>query len=352
MNENADWYTHGMPYLATGEVDVHNIFEILSSGYGGRVALTKEFLGALEESVTRNFKSNNLICSMSQNTECIYSSKQIATATISEDFMPNEPTFQTLHIASVAFYSLLMGEIIIPDWEMSTHYTAEFHGAARAIGGCAIYVSDKPGHHNFDIIKKLVLPDGSILPAKYAGRRTRDCIFIDPVTDEKSLLKIWNLNKLTVVVGSVSPLDVDLPEEAADESWRADCALYSFSSGSLIAMPKERSFEVSLGILKFDVFTVAPIRVFDQNLQFAPIGLLDMYNSGGAVQSLQYKSDPTCVVKVQVRGSGRIGAYSNRKPKYCSVDMKGKLFVYNAKEGLLTFNLGEECSLKDVEIVS
>ncbi|GMN56877.1 hypothetical protein TIFTF001_027690 [Ficus carica] len=42
----------------------------------------------------------------------------------------------------------------------------------------------------------------------------------------------------------------------------------------------------------------------DHNHEFAPIGLLDMYNSGGAVQSLHCKKDvpSSCMVKVQVRG--------------------------------------------------
>lgn len=45
--------------------------------------------------------------------------------------------------------------------------------------------SDKPGSHNFNIIRKLVLPDGSILRARCAGQPTRDCLFNDPVTDGK-----------------------------------------------------------------------------------------------------------------------------------------------------------------------
>lgn len=32
--------------------------------------------------------------------------------------MPREPTYQTLHVASVAFNSLLLGEIFVPDWDM------------------------------------------------------------------------------------------------------------------------------------------------------------------------------------------------------------------------------------------
>ena len=45
--------------------------------------------------------------------------------------------------------------------------------------------SDKPGVHDFNVLKKLVLPDGSILRARYAGRPTRDCLFNDPVMDGK-----------------------------------------------------------------------------------------------------------------------------------------------------------------------
>ncbi|KAA8528845.1 hypothetical protein F0562_036200 [Nyssa sinensis] len=38
----------------------------------------------------------------------------------------------------------------------SLHPMAEYYGAARAVGGCAIYVSDKPGQHDFNLLKKLV----------------------------------------------------------------------------------------------------------------------------------------------------------------------------------------------------
>jgi hypothetical protein len=55
--------------------------------------------------------------------------------------------------------------------------------------------SDKPGVHNFDVLKKLVLPDGSILRARHAGRPTCDCLFDDPVMDGKrfvcSLIQVF-----------------------------------------------------------------------------------------------------------------------------------------------------------------
>ncbi|PSR95905.1 Galactinol--sucrose galactosyltransferase [Actinidia chinensis var. chinensis] len=385
-----DFYNDLHSYLASSgadgvKVDVQNLMETLGSGFGGRVSITRRYQQALDESIARNFKDNNLIACMCHNSDSIYSSKKSATARASEDFMPNEPTFQTLHIASVAFNSLLLGEIVVPDWDMflSNHSTADFHGAARAIGGCAVYVSDKPGRHDFDILKKLVLPDGSILRARYAGRPTRDCLFQDPVMDGTSLLKIWNVNKLSGVVGvfncqgagswplkqaatdvtisesttkplsgRVSPLDVEFLEEVAGGDWSGDCAVYAFNSGSLSKVSKNESLEVSLGVLKCEIFTISPIKVFNQNLHFAPIGLLEMYNSGGAMEALNCVVDVKgCSIKIKVRGGGRFGAYSSAKPSCCKVDKKEVEFIYNAEDGLLTMELEGECSFKEIEVV-
>ena len=77
----------------------------------------------------------------------------------------------------------------------SLHEVAGLHAAARAIGGCAIYVSDLPSHHDAQLLRRLVLPDGTVLRALRPGRPTRDCLFADVATDGKTALKIWNENR-------------------------------------------------------------------------------------------------------------------------------------------------------------
>ncbi|KAG7023090.1 putative galactinol--sucrose galactosyltransferase 2 [Cucurbita argyrosperma subsp. argyrosperma] len=367
------------------KVDVQNIMETLGTGHGGRVSITRQYQEALEQSVVRNFKETNLICCMSHNSDSIYSSKKSAVARVSEDFMPREPTFQTLHVASVAFNSLLLGEIVVPDWDMfhSKHETAEFHGAARALGGCAVYVSDKPGNHDFKILRKLVLPDGSVLRARHAGRPTRDCLFRDPVMDGKSVLKIWNLNKLTGIVGvfncqgagqwplmkvaqnedtskstnltitgSVRPNDVEFLEDVAGENWDGDCAVYAFNSGSLSKLKRKESVEVGLRTLECEIYTIAPIRVFGNDIHFAPIGLLDMYNSGGAIETLSHSMDLSqCTIKMRGRFCGRFGAYSSTKPSRCTVDLKEEEFTYESGSRLLRVKLEDGSISREIEFV-
>lgn len=72
----------------------------------------------------------------------------------------------------------------------SKHPAAHAHAAARAVSGAAVYVSDYPGQHDFGLLKRLVLPDGSVLRARLPGRPTADCLFSDVLRDGKSLLKV------------------------------------------------------------------------------------------------------------------------------------------------------------------
>ena len=66
---------------------------------------------------------------------------------------------------------------------------------------------------------------------------------------------------------------------------------------------------------------------FGQNLLFAPIGLLDMYNSGGAVETMNCIIELSeCIIKIKGKGCGRFGAHSNIKPKRCMLDMKEEEF--------------------------
>jgi len=65
----------------------------------------------------------------------------------------------------------------------------------RAVSGAAIYVSDRPGQHDFELLRRMVFPDGTVLRALQPALPTRDCLFNDVLRDGKSLLKVWNVNR-------------------------------------------------------------------------------------------------------------------------------------------------------------
>ncbi|TKY53338.1 galactinol--sucrose galactosyltransferase 2 [Spatholobus suberectus] len=317
-----DFYNELHAYLASCgvdgvKVDVQNIIETLGSGHGGRVSLTRSYHQALEASVARHFPDNGCIACMCHNTDGLYSAKQTAVVRASDDFYPRDPASHTIHVSSVAYNTLFLGEFMQPDWDMfhSLHPAAEYHAAARAVSGGPIYVSDKPGRHNFDFLKKLVLPDGSVLRAQLPGRPTVDSLFVDPARDGTSLLKIWNLNKCCDVVGvfncqgagwckiqkktrihcaspgtltgSVCASDVDLIAQVAGADWHGDTIVYAYRSGEVIRLPEGASVPVTLKVLEYELFHFCPIKEIAPSISFAPIGLLDMLNTGGAVEQFE-----------------------------------------------------------------
>ncbi|KAJ0982661.1 hypothetical protein J5N97_010916 [Dioscorea zingiberensis] len=380
-----DFFNELHSYLASCgvdgvKVDVQNIIETLGAGHGGRVSLTRAYHQALEASIARNFTDNGCISCMCHNTDGLYSAKQTAVVRASDDFYPKDPASHTIHISSVAYNTLFLGEFMQPDWDMfhSLHPAAEYHGAARAVGGCPIYVSDKPGKHNFDLLRKLVLPDGSVLRAQLPGRPTRDSLFNDPARDGTSLLKIWNLNKCSGVVGvfncqgagwckvakktlihdttpgtltgTICAQDVDALAQVAGENWNGEVVVYSFKSRELIRLPKSAAIPVTLKVLEFDLFHITPVKEITPEVSFAPIGLLDMFNSGGAVEEISVQSfsddipvsgnrSPVATVVLKVRGYRTFGAYSSIRPLKCSLDSVEVECSYDADTGLMTLEM-------------
>ncbi|XP_075508934.1 putative galactinol--sucrose galactosyltransferase 6 [Primulina tabacum] len=391
------FYNELHSYLASAgvdgvKVDAQCILETLGAGNGGRVELTRQYHQALDASVTMNFPGNEIIACMSHNLESFYCSKQTAVVRASDDFYPRDPVSHTIHIASVAYNSVFIGDIMLPDWDMfhSHHPAADYHGSARAISGGPVYVSDAPGKHNFDLLKKLVFPDGSILRARLPGRPTKDCLFSDPSRDGVSLLKIWNINKYTgvlavyncqgaawnsverkntfhqtkpeAITGYIRGRDVHLISEVAlDSSWNGDVALYSHRAGTLICLSYDISMPISLKVLEHELFTVTPIKVLAPGFNFAPLGLINMFNGGGAIEGVKYEvktgaqlvelesgvegrvenlsSEVVAAVALEVKGCGCFGVYSSVKPRKCGVGSSVVDFEYDAASGLVTLNL-------------
>ncbi|KAL8469571.1 hypothetical protein ACS0TY_032424 [Phlomoides rotata] len=368
------FYNELHSYLASAgidgvKVDVQNILETLGAGHGGRVKIAGKYHRALEASISRNFPDNGIISCMSHNTDGLYSSKRTAVIRASDDFWPRDPASHTIHIASVAYNTIFLGEFMQPDWDMfhSVHEMAEYHGAARAVGGCAIYVSDKPGQHDFNLLRKLVLPDGSTLRAKLPGRPTRDCLFSDPARDGKTLLKIWNLNDHNGVIGIfncqgagwckvgkknlihdeqpdtitgiIRAKDVDYLPRVTDDTWNGDAVVYSHLQGDLVYLTKNASLPITLKAREYEVFTVVPVKEMSNKITFAPIGLIKMFNSGAAIKEVKYEVEKPGYVHMKVRGCGMFGAYSSVRPKRIQVDAKDMEFEYKEASGCITFTL-------------
>ena len=348
----------------------------VGGGVGGGPHIARLYTEAMEESVLKRFKEDNgavnCINCMCHSTENLYRYKSTSIARASEDFFPQRPETHTVHLVNVAYNSLFIGEICLPDWDMfhSLHESADLHAAARAVGGCPVYVSDAPGQHDPEILRKLVLPDGSVLRAQLPGRPTRDCLFADVGLDGTSALKIWNQNRCGAgVVGAfnvqgvawnfdthenevvhpapptltavVKPHDV---ESLRDTS--GPFVALRHGSSTLEFLPAGDSvMKTDLIPREWEIFTIVPVQVNDKTM-WAPVGLADMLNSGGAILEAgeldrDITSDTTRVRFVS-RGPGRFVGFTNRSPSHVLVDGSDLPFSHDDAACELSFMLPNE----------
>ncbi|KAL3911954.1 MAG: hypothetical protein SGARI_001394 [Bacillariaceae sp.] len=305
------------------KVDVQSGISASGSGVQGINQLGMAYTQAMENSVNKRFPGDNggveVINCMCHNTENLYRYDSTAMARASDDFYPDRSETWTTHLVNVAYNSKSCSHC--KDYESFSRQNLIFLRllcyflAARAIGGVAVYVSDVPGEHDFDLLKKLVLPDGSILRAQSHGRPTRDALFADVGQDGVSTLKVWNTNRNEVlsggksgggVVGAFNVQGVAWDFAAHDNkhitdnpspviamvkphdvetlrSFDGPFAVYSHRSKSLDVLSNgSNALRKTIDPAEWEVFTVEPIQQNDF-VTWAPIGLGDMLNSGGAL---------------------------------------------------------------------
>ncbi len=312
------------------KVDTQASLEAVSAGRGGRVGMMQRYHEALEGSAQVHFGGRLINC-MSLSNDMLYSALSSNLTRTSTDFWPERPHTHGLHLYVNAQVSLWFGEFIHPDWDMfqSGHPWGGYHAAARAISGGPVYVSDKPGTHDFDLLRKLVLPDGRTLRALQPARLTRDCLFHDP-TREDVLLKIFNLNYQAGVIGvfnarydpqssgngmitgSITPKDVAGLEGEL-------FAIYAHNSRELRLIKCDEQWELALPQAGFEIFTVVPV---DQGV--APLGLVELFNSAGAVVEKSFITPE--IYRIKTRGAGRFALWCSRKPvELISVDTRTKM---------------------------
>lgn len=105
-------------------------------------------------------------------------------------------------------------------------------------------------------------------------------------------------------------------------------ALYFYKSKKLLLSKRNDKVEISLEPFNFELITVSPVTVLDRkSVHFAAIGLVNMLNTGGAIQSLAYDEDQD-LVRVGVKGSGEMRVFASEKPTTCRIDGRDVAFEY------------------------
>jgi raffinose synthase len=193
------------------------------------------------------------------------------------------------------------------------------------VSGGPLYLSDKPGVHDFDLLAQLTLSCGSVLRCDDVGLPTRDCLF-EPVTQAPVLLKIWNRNATagllgvfhaqegqTPITGALAAGDV--PGLAGD-----DFVLFFRRAGRALRTRREQLHWLTLAPLGWEMVSVVPV---DRGV--AVLGLADKLNGCAAITERGWIGDSYAVT---LRDGGECVAWCAEQPRAVTIDGGSVTYIY------------------------
>lgn len=335
MPEFAPFYDAYHSYMSKQGVDGVKIdaiawIQAYSHNKGGRVESMSRLMEAVEHSAKTYFENNVLNCSACSN-DFIFNSRSTAVMRSSSDFFPKKLETHGYHIFTNAHTSFWLGWFMLPDWDMfqSGHKAGDFHAAARAVSGGPVYSTDELGKENPKILKRLCFSNRKVPQCITPARVCLDSFFVDPLKDEQ-LIKIFNHNKYGGVLGLFNccyrPEKEDFKIEGTAEvddiyDLKGEAfAVYHFNSKKLSKMSRNDNEKFNLSELDYELLTFMPIKN-----GFAPIGLTNLYNSAGAIESVNYNNQQ---VTVGLLDGGRFVAYSQDEPQKVMINDKSADYKY------------------------
>ncbi|KAK6913670.1 LOW QUALITY PROTEIN: Glycosyl hydrolases 36 [Dillenia turbinata] len=302
-SQAAELYEVMHSYLAdvgvTGvKIDVIHTLEYVGEDHGGRVQLAKAYYDGLNKSLNKNFGGSGLIASMEQCNDFFFlATKDISMGRVGDDFWFEDPNgdpmgvywLQGVHMIHCSYNSLWQGQFIQPDWDM---FQSDHFGGVVGVFNCQ-GAGWYPEEHKCRAYPQSYKP----------------------------------------ISGSVSSDNMEWEQKASTAQFRSteQFAVYHHKSDELHLINSKEEIKITLQPSSFEIFTFSPVHRLNQKAKFAPVGLENMFNSGGAIENLEYESNS---VRIKVKGTGKFLAYSSENPMQVVLNGEKVKFEWTRNGGL------------------
>jgi len=219
---------------------------------------------ALDAAADAHFGGALINC-MGMPEECMFHRPSSPVSRCSDDFLPENREWFTKHILQCAYNGLLQGQYYINDWDMwwTDDSQAAKNSLCRAVSGGPIYVSDKIGRTNPEVLAPLVFRDGRILRCDESAIPAADCLTGDPTQAGKP----FKLRNRAGKAGVLAVFNIDGENRpvsgcicADDAGLDGTCVCYEHFSGECRILASGARVPVTLeNNDAFRLYTFAPV---------------------------------------------------------------------------------------------
>ena len=250
------------------KVDVQGSLKNYVSGDMSPVLAAKNMAEGLDASVCLNFDGKLINC-MGVTQENIFSRPKTSLTRNSDDFFPTIEGSFANHLKQNAFVSLFHDKLYHLDWDMwwtNQGIDSVKSGVLRAISGGPVYISDKVGDTDPDMILPIIEDDGLILMCDNAAVPSADTTFDDPeksgkliklvnTVGENGVMALFNISEskkdasATVKVSDIYGINPD-----------ADYVVYSYFEKKYYYITRGEELEFNLGFDEVEILNFYPVK--------------------------------------------------------------------------------------------
>jgi hypothetical protein len=234
----------------------------------------------------------------------------------SDDFFPEIPGSHPFHLFVNAHNALLTQHLnCIPDWDMfqTSHAYSSYHGAARAISGGPVLITDEPGSHDIGLIDEMTAlsPSGRRIAIRPGVATTVDMwnsfaagqlLKIGASTESGAgILGLFN------IADGVREALIPVHELFAGTEVSSEVLVRSYKTGQIFApqTPLEKLVKVKCATRGWDVLTGFPLTKFGSR-SVAVLGLTNKISGAAAVTQLEVTDN---AISLSVKALGKLSWY-------------------------------------------
>ncbi len=292
----------------------------------------------LDASVSLNFDGRLINC-MGMPPECLWNRKNSALSRNSDDYFPRQPGSFTEHALQNCYNSLYIGSLYWEDWDMvwSDIPNAEQGILLRIISGGPFYLSDDLHATDPNLIRKVILPDGTVTRCRDVAKPTLDCL-TDPRVLIQRGLKIFN--SYEEVIYTAVFLAAEAAAETAEQIRREDFPDL-LPAAYWIYDPKTEQAALCEGEEAYSL-TVQPgecslIQILPADRDVAVIGIVEKYISRACVEEI---SDDGEEILVRVKCAGTFCFLTQKEIRSICID--GKSAEFRKENALVSVPVAED----------
>ncbi len=284
---------HGVDFVKIDEQSAPSLFFQSQKSYGEASRSTQDGIGG---SIGLHFSGNGIHC-MGMAPQEMWLRRSQALIRSSDDYVPGMEDGFNEHLKQNVYTAMLYAPLYWGDWDMfwTQEKNGVRHAMLRAVSGGPVYVSDKVGQTEVDVLLPLIESDGKLIRCDQVGRPTLDCLI---QKDQEKPLKVFNTFKDSYLVAAFT----NKAQEAAiklselPNATHKEYVCYDHQGqGQVLSFNEEYAFQMEADDGRM-------LLLVPKRQGVTPIGLGDKYLSVALIEGV-YGTADRCIVTLKQGGS-------------------------------------------------